>query len=158
MPHPVSIRAAAATSRVPITMQRTFTRARYAPLPRRRRLAQPIPTRNPLLVPAGSVCRLPSPPLGGVAAAKHPLQAVNHRSPRIAAVIDAKWTLDEDNYYLNLTDPTSSDGESVMADRIAFAPTAKSPNEIVVSFYWHETEDSDDYYKYGNYYMFCERQ
>ena len=85
MPHPVSIRAAAATSRVRITMQRTFTRARYAPLPRRRRLAQPIPTRNPLLVPAGSVCRLPSPPLGGVAAAKHPLQAVNHRSPRIAA-------------------------------------------------------------------------
>ena len=74
------------------------------------------------------------------------------------AVIDAKWTLDEDNYYLNLTDPTSSDGQSVMADRIAFAPTAKSPNEIVVSFYWHETEDSDDYYKYGNYYMFCERQ
>ena len=31
MPHPVSIRAAAATSRVPATMQRNFARARYAP-------------------------------------------------------------------------------------------------------------------------------
>ena len=69
------------------------------------------------------------------------------------AVIDAKWTLDADNYYLNLTDATRSDGEPAMADRIAFAPTGNSPNEMAVSFYWHETETDEFYEKYGDYWM-----
>ena len=74
----------AAASRVPTTMQRNFAGARSAPRPRRPRLAQPILTRNPLLAPPAPACRPPSPPLRRVAPAKRPLQAVNHRSPRIA--------------------------------------------------------------------------
>ena len=87
MPHSVSIRATAATSRVPTTMQRNLARVRYAPWPRRQRLAAPIPTRNPLLASAGPACRAPSPPLLRVAAAKHPLQAVDRHSPRIAGAL-----------------------------------------------------------------------
>ena len=48
-------------------------------------------------------------------------------------VLTAKWTLDVGNYFLNLTDPTETNGEIIMADRIAFAPTDKSPAEIAVS-------------------------
>ena len=87
MPHSVSIRATAATSHVQTTMQRNLARARYAPWPRRQRLAAPIPTRNPLLASAGPACRAPSPPLLRVAAAKHPLQAADRHSPRIAGPI-----------------------------------------------------------------------
>ena len=74
------------------------------------------------------------------------------------AIIDAKWTLDADNYYLNLTDATRSDGEPAMADRIAFAPTDKSPNEMAVSFYWNETKTNEYYEKYGDYWMLFHRQ
>ena len=92
MPHHVPIRATAAASRVPTTLQRNFAAARSAPRTRRPRLAQPILTRNRLLAPPGPACRAPSPPLRRVAAAKHPLQAVNHRSPRITVATQEPLT------------------------------------------------------------------
>ena len=75
-------------------------------------------------------------------------------------VLTAKWTLDVGNYFLNLTDPTETNGEIIMADRIAFAPTDKSPAEIAVSFYWSETktDENEDFGRHGDYYLRFNRQ
>lgn len=68
-------------------------------------------------------------------------------------VINAKWELDPENYFLNLIGPTDAEGEPEMVERVAFAPTDESPAELAVSPHWNETTTSDHYHKYGNYYL-----
>ena len=57
----------------------------------------------------------------------------------------AKWVLDQDRYYLDLTEATDDDWNG---GRIAFAPTDKYPDAIAVSAPWDE-----DRAEYGNYWM-----
>ena len=91
------------------------------------------------------------------------------QDPNGTETTTAKWELDTGNYYLSLTDarqtwtPTGGSpepsGDFRGADRLAFAPTDRSPAEIVVSVWWHETKThDDDYRKYGNYGMMLTRQ
>ena len=72
--------------------------------------------------------------------------------------INAKLELDEDNYVLNMIDPTNIDGYPIMESRIAFAPTENTPNEIAVSPHWNESASNEHYHKYGNYYLRFTRQ
>ena len=80
--------------------------------------------------------------------------------------ITAMWTLDEGTNFLDFRGAsatwtpqggTAEPVEDFKADRIAFAPT-DSPDLIVVSPHWHETEGNDEYRRYGNYWMEFRRQ
>jgi hypothetical protein len=92
------------------------------------------------------------------------LQEPPHRTCTVAAM----WTHDAANYYLELTEATRTctptggspepDDGVVGADRIAYAPTDRSPDEIIVSYYWEETQASDSYRQYGGYYRKFQRQ
>ena len=69
----------------------------------------------------------------------------------------ATWTLDEENYYLNLSVVRLSggrdeDGDSVSVARVAYAPTDQ-PNEILMSGYYPELDLS-----YGDYYQLWRQQ
>ena len=85
--------------------------------------------------------------------------------PGGTATHTARWELDEDNYYLNLTDvvhtwtpvgepPEPAGPEGVT--RFAYAPTDRAPDKIVVSALWSEDDNLDNLY--GNYWMELERQ
>ena len=72
--------------------------------------------------------------------------------------ITASWTLDEDNYYLNLSGAVDDDGE--MRDdwtRIAYAPTHVI-DELAVSEVWQESPTSRWYRTYGGYFDVYTRQ
>ena len=82
--------------------------------------------------------------------------------------ITAMWTLDQETYFLDLRgasatwtpqDGTPEPVEDFKADRIAFAPT-DSPDRIIVSPHWHETEaeGNDEYRRYGDYWLEFHRQ
>ena len=69
----------------------------------------------------------------------------------------ATWTLDEENYYLNLSVVRLSggrdeDGDPVSVARVAYAPTDQ-PNEILMSGYYPELDLS-----YGDYYQLWRQQ
>jgi hypothetical protein len=83
--------------------------------------------------------------------------------PEGTATLTARWDLDEDNYYLNLTDavetwtpiggaPEPADASKGMR-RFAYAATDRSPDEIAVSFHWDEENQP-----YGGYGLSLERQ
>ena len=83
--------------------------------------------------------------------------------PDGTATLTAQWTLDEDNFFLNLSDtvhmwtpigepPELEEPEE--ATRFAYAPTDRSPNEMTVSFHWDENEENP----YGGYGRRLERQ
>ena len=73
----------------------------------------------------------------------------------------ARWELDEDNYYLNISDAYTTFtpiGGSPQRDRegfsgtgrFAYAPTDGSPDEMIVSFHWDEENEErpfGDYWK-----------
>ena len=82
--------------------------------------------------------------------------------------LTARWELDEDNYYLNLTDavetrtpigeppgPSEPRGPRGIT-RFAYAPTDRSPDEIVLSVHWEEEKPVD--HPYGAYWRKMERQ
>ena len=80
--------------------------------------------------------------------------------------ITATWALDEGTYFQDFRGASATwtpqggtvePVEDFKADRIAFAPT-DSPDLIIVSPHWHETEGYDDYRRYGNYWMEFRRQ
>ena len=84
--------------------------------------------------------------------------------PGGTATQTARWELDEDNYFLNLTDvvqtwtPVGEPPEPAQpegAPRVAYAPTDRSPNAIAVSPLW--SEEHDPYGGYGHV-MELERQ
>ena len=84
--------------------------------------------------------------------------------PEGTATLTARWDLDEDNYYLNLTDvfhtwtplgEPSEPAEPDPATRFAYAPTDR-PDEMAVSFHWEERNPVD--HPYGAYWRKLERQ
>ncbi len=85
-------------------------------------------------------------------------------------VLLAKWELNEDEYFLNLTGSrattTRPGGSPVLPDdfalgknRFAFAP-ADVPTRMVVSAHWEENDvsDNDNYERFGGYYRRMQRQ
>ncbi len=78
--------------------------------------------------------------------------------------VTAKWQLDEDEYFLNLTDATDvwtpTGGVPQLrnlASRFAFAPTDQWPDGMTVSF-WHEDPDHPNFKEFGSYWMTFQRQ
>ena len=80
------------------------------------------------------------------------------------STLTAMWDLDEDNYYLNLTNVSdtwtplgepSEPAEPEPATRFTFVPTDR-PDEMEVSFHWEEGNPVD--YPYGAYIRKLERQ
>ena len=78
--------------------------------------------------------------------------------------VTAKWQLDEDEYYLNLSDASATwtptggvPRPRTIASRFAFAPTDQWPDEMLVSF-WQENPENGNYSEYGAYWMQFQRQ
>ena len=93
-----------------------------------------------------------------------------HSQPGGVWKVTANWQLDEDEYYLNLTNASStwtptggvpeSDPFFRGASRFAFAPTHQWPDEMLVSPFWNEDPAYADgeYREFGNYWMTLQRQ
>ncbi len=86
----------------------------------------------------------------------------DYSEPEGVHTVTAKWQLDEDEYYLNLTDASATwtltggvPQPGTSAPRFAFAPTDQWPDEMIVSFF---QEDPTDYRKFGLYWLHFQRQ
>ena len=90
---------------------------------------------------------------------------LEHSWPEGIDTVTAEWQLDEDEYYLNLSDAsatwTPTDGvpqpHGTIAPRFAFAPTDQWPDEMIVSF-WQENPAVGSYSRFGVYWMLFQRQ
>ena len=82
--------------------------------------------------------------------------------------LTANWQLDEDEYYLNLTDASATftpiggvpQPSTFVPDapRFAFAPTDEWPDEMIVSPFWIEDPGDSRYRKFGDYGITFQRQ